>query len=148
MSFAYRKGTPKSAPVNEYLRSILAWTIPLNSSIKMRTSEPISAELRRTIETQEPVLLSLFVFGVKMAKLTSKQRNRLKSSEFAEPGKRKFPINDRNHAKNALARVSQFGSSSEKAAVKRKVHSKFPGIAVGGKSKHKKAHHKRSMAKR
>jgi hypothetical protein len=84
-----------------------------------------------------------------MSKLTSKQRNHLKSSEFAEPSKRKYPVDTRNRAKNALARVSQFGSSSEKAAVKRKVHSKFPGIAIGGakKAKHKSTHHKRVSAK-
>ena len=63
-----------------------------------------------------------------MARLISKQRSRLKSSSFAEPGKRAYPINDASHARNALARVSQYGSSSEKAEVRSAVHRKFPSI--------------------
>ena len=68
-----------------------------------------------------------------MAKLTAKNRNKLTAKEFAEPKERKYPINDKSHARNALARVSQHGTASEKAIVKRKVHAKFPSIAVGGK---------------
>lgn len=63
-----------------------------------------------------------------MAKLTAKKRNSLKKSQFAEPGKRAYPINDLAHARNALARVSQFGSPAEKAKVRAAVHKKFPGI--------------------
>lgn len=66
-----------------------------------------------------------------MAKLTSKQRKSLKSSSFALPGRR-YPINDANHARNALARVAQHGTPAEKAKVKAAVHRKFPGI---GKAK-------------
>ena len=68
-----------------------------------------------------------------MAKLTSKKRKSLKSSQFVEPGKRKYPINDRSHAKNALARVSQFGTKEEKAVVRKKVHSKYPSIDASGR---------------
>lgn len=84
-----------------------------------------------------------------MAKLTSKKRNSLKSSEFAEPGKRKYPVQDKAHAKNALARVSQFGSESEKSAVRKKVHAKFPSIGVNKskKSKAKMATRKRASGK-
>jgi hypothetical protein len=42
-----------------------------------------------------------------MAKLSSKARNKLPKSSFAEPSDRKYPVNDKNHAKNALARVAQ-----------------------------------------
>ena len=42
-----------------------------------------------------------------MGKLTSKQRNALPASEFAEPAQRKFPVNDKSHARNAKARASQ-----------------------------------------
>jgi hypothetical protein len=70
-----------------------------------------------------------------MAKLSYKRRQKLKSSEFAEPGERKFPIMDKAHARNALARVSQSGSSGEKATVRKKVHAKYPGIEVSGTSK-------------
>lgn len=43
-----------------------------------------------------------------------------------------YPIPDKSHARNALARVAQHGSSAEKAKVRAKVHAKFPGI---GKAK-------------
>lgn len=62
-----------------------------------------------------------------MAKLTSKARNKLKSGSFALPGRR-YPINDKSHARNALARVSQHGTSEEKSKVRAAVHRKFPGI--------------------
>jgi len=42
-----------------------------------------------------------------MAKLTTKQRKKLPASEFAEPKKRKYPINDKSHAANAKARAQQ-----------------------------------------
>lgn len=42
-----------------------------------------------------------------MAKLTSKKRNKLTTSEFAMPGERKYPVNDRAHAANAKARAQQ-----------------------------------------
>ena len=54
-----------------------------------------------------------------MAKMTTKQKDRLPKGEFAVKtksgygGKGKYPIPDAAHARNALARVSQFGSSSE-----------------------------------
>ncbi len=72
-----------------------------------------------------------------MAKLTSKARKALPSSDFALPGKGEgpggkgagsYPVNDAPHARNALARVAQHGSAEEQAAVRRKVHEKYPGI--------------------
>lgn len=62
-----------------------------------------------------------------MAKLTSEQRSKLRSSTFALPG-RQYPINDANHARNALSRVSQNGTPAEKAKVRAAVHRKYPGI--------------------
>jgi hypothetical protein len=62
-----------------------------------------------------------------MAKLSTAQRNALPSQDFAVPGG-KYPINDANHARNALSRVAQFGSPLEKELVKRKVKAKYPGI--------------------
>ena len=62
-----------------------------------------------------------------MAKLTSAKRGKLKSSSFALPG-RKYPIEDANHARNALARVSQYGTPSQKAEVRAKVHARYPSI--------------------
>ena len=62
-----------------------------------------------------------------MAKLTTKKRKGLPTKDFAVAG-RKYPINDPSHARNALSRVSQFGSPAEKSAVRSKVKRKYPGI--------------------
>ena len=45
-----------------------------------------------------------------MAVLTTEERNRMKNSTFALPERRAYPIPDRSHAQNALARVSQHGT--------------------------------------
>ena len=62
-----------------------------------------------------------------MGLLNAKKRNALPSSDFAVAGRR-YPVNDPNHARNALARVAQHGSPEEQDEVKRKVRAKFPGI--------------------
>ena len=62
-----------------------------------------------------------------MVKLTKGQRDRLSSKSFAGPD-RSYPINDPSHARNALSRVSQFGSPEVKAKVRAAVHRKYPGI--------------------
>jgi len=76
-----------------------------------------------------------------MAVLSSKKRQSLPSKSFALPGKGEgpkgkgagsYPIPDESHARNALARVSQHGTPSEKATVRAKVAAKYPGISVGG----------------
>jgi len=72
-----------------------------------------------------------------MAKLSAASRQKMKPSSFALPGKGEgkggkgsgsYPIPDASHARNALARVAQHGSSSEKATVRAKVKAKFPNI--------------------
>jgi hypothetical protein len=72
-----------------------------------------------------------------MAKLSMAARKKLPSKSFALPGKGEgpsgkgagsYPIPDASHARNALSRVSQHGTSSEKATVRAKVHRKFPDI--------------------
>jgi len=62
-----------------------------------------------------------------MAKLTTAERKRLPKKDFALPGRR-YPVNDRSHAANALARVSQFGSPEEKVKVRAKVRAKYPDM--------------------
>lgn len=42
-----------------------------------------------------------------MAKLKAATRNALPKGDFALPESRKFPVNDKNHARNALARASE-----------------------------------------
>lgn len=86
-----------------------------------------------------------------MAKLTSKQRNKLSRGSFALSGRR-YPIEDKSHARNALARVSQHGSPEEKKKVREAVHRKYPRIGNPrlGKGKKGKAQrgHKKSARKR
>ena len=65
-----------------------------------------------------------------MATLTAKQRDSLKDSDFVFPKTRQYPIPDEDHARNALARVSQFGTENEKAAVHAAVNRKFPKIGM------------------
>lgn len=62
-----------------------------------------------------------------MAKLSTAERKKLPAKDFAS-GKGHYPIEDENHARNALSRVSQFGSPSLKAKVRAAVHRKYPNI--------------------
>ena len=63
-----------------------------------------------------------------MPKLTTKKRKGLERFSFAIPEKRAYPIEDKAHARNALARVSQFGTLTQKAEVRTAIHRKYPGI--------------------
>lgn len=63
-----------------------------------------------------------------MAKLTARGRKRIKRSNFALPKQRKYPIHDRAHARNALARVSQHGTASQKRRVRAAVYRKYPSM--------------------
>jgi len=63
-----------------------------------------------------------------MAVLTTRQRRRLPDSAFAIPEKRAYPIHDEAHARNALARVSAYGTPEEKKRVRAAVHRRYPNI--------------------
>lgn len=63
-----------------------------------------------------------------MAKLDAKKRAALAPDDFALPSEKAYPIDTANRARNALARVSQFGTPAEKATVQAAVHKKFPTI--------------------
>lgn len=70
-----------------------------------------------------------YIVGVLSEKeLTSQARKQLPSSSFVFPDKRKYPIHDKAHARNALSRVSAHGTPEEKKKVRAAVHRKFPGI--------------------
>src|SRR4051812_5348329 len=76
-----------------------------------------------------------------MAKtLSTKDRKKLSKRSFALPGKRKYPIPDKSHARNALSRVAQNGSPEEEKKVRSAVFKRFPGLRkkkddTGGSSK-------------
>lgn len=58
------------------------------------------------------------------------------SGEIQGESKGKYPIDTPRRARNALARVSQFGTPGERAAVRSKVYAKFPGLREGFKERH------------
>jgi|TARA_R110000824_G_scaffold255686_1_gene444665 hypothetical protein len=68
-----------------------------------------------------------------MAKLTAKQRSKLKTSQFAMPKQRKYPINDKSHARNALARAAQHATPSQQKRIKTAVYKKYPSLKKRGK---------------
>lgn len=57
-----------------------------------------------------------------MAKLTTKKRKGLRSSVFAVPARRAFPIPDKAHARAALALIRHAKNAKEKAAIRRKAN--------------------------
>ena len=75
-----------------------------------------------------------------MAKLTTRGRKSLPKSAFALPstrsksgGKGGYPIEDKAHARNALARVAQHGTPAQKVKVRTAVKRKYPSIGKKGK---------------
>ncbi len=67
-----------------------------------------------------------------MARLSYQQRKSLPRSEYAiperAPGPGSYPIPDRAHARNALARVSAYGTPQEKRRVRMAVARRFPEV--------------------
>lgn len=57
-----------------------------------------------------------------MAKLTGKQRKGLRSSAFAVPSRRAFPITDKAHARSALSYIRHAHSPAERAAIRSKAN--------------------------
>jgi hypothetical protein len=68
-----------------------------------------------------------------MTKLTTATRKKIPNGAFALTGRR-YPIEDEAHARDALSRVSQGGTPSEKATVRGKVLKRYPGIKQGKKA--------------
>jgi hypothetical protein len=68
----------------------------------------------------------------KMAKLTTKARNKLPAKEFGEPKKGAYPMPDTAHAVNAKARATQMVkkgklSATEKRKIDAKANKKLQG---------------------
>jgi hypothetical protein len=62
-----------------------------------------------------------------MAKLTTATRKKIPAGKFALPGRR-YPVEDKAHARNALSRVAQDGTPAEKASVRRMVYRLYPSL--------------------
>jgi hypothetical protein len=65
-----------------------------------------------------------------MAKLSSAARKKIPGKEFGLPGKRAYPMPDRSHAENALARASEMYargklSADELKEIREKAHKKL-----------------------
>lgn len=58
-------------------------------------------------------------------KSTAKGTSKLKSSDFAYPKTRQYPINTLKRARNALARAAQPGTSGSYSHVRKKVKAKY-----------------------
>lgn len=63
-------------------------------------------------------------------KLTTDKRNSLPTKDFALPGLRKDPIQDRSHAEAAVTMGMRDASPAQKSEIRDAVKKKFPGIQV------------------
>ena len=81
-----------------------------------------------------------------MARLTYKQRKKMSKKSFVFPGRKNkknpagkgaYPIPDKSHARAALSMVAQHGTPAEMAAVRKKVHAKYPNMGKEHDKKHK-----------
>lgn len=57
-----------------------------------------------------------------MARLTAAARRGLRSSQFAVPSRRAFPITDKGHARSALAHIRFARSPAERRAIAAKAN--------------------------
>lgn len=112
--------------------------VGMQSNINNTNAQTAAANAAAAAQTVGGItsgLSSLFAHGgmVKMDTggnvLDANARKHIAPENFALPGRR-YPIHDENHARNALARVSQHGTSAEKAKVKAAVHKKYPSIGA------------------
>ena len=60
--------------------------------------------------------------------LSTQARKNLSPSDFVFPEERRYPIHDLAHARNALARVSAFGTPEEKKKVRAAVYRRYPEL--------------------
>ena len=71
-----------------------------------------------------------------MTKLTTKARKAIPKGEFGLPGERKFPMENKSHARNAKARASEMKNKGKlSASSKAKIDAKADKVL--GKSKKK-----------
>lgn len=74
-----------------------------------------------------------------MSKLTTKMRTKIPKAEFGLPGERKYPMEDKNHARNAKARASEMENKGKlSSSNKAKIDAKADKILKHGEPKGKK----------
>jgi DNA end-binding protein Ku len=64
--------------------------------------------------------------------LSKAQRAKIKPANFGVPGTDEYPINNRDRAQAALARVAANGTPAEQHSVQRRVAAKYPTMKVNG----------------
>lgn len=96
-----------------------------NNSIHVKRAHMLLMMVEAIRERYEPDIDESIVDE---SPLSTVKRDSLPDKEFAIPSKRKYPIHDLAHARNALARVSQFGTAQEKDEVKAAVQRRYPSI--------------------
>jgi hypothetical protein len=100
---------------------------------KSKSKQAFKSNVSEMVKAGHPVKQALAAaYSIKGEKaeggvLDANARAHIKKDNFALPGGR-YPIEDASHARNALARVSQNGSSNEKKRVRAAVHRKYPSI--------------------
>ncbi len=67
-----------------------------------------------------------------MAELKTKTRDKLPAKDFAEPGKRAYPIEDKPHARNAKARASQAVKAGRMSKAEAAKIGKKPDVVLKG----------------
>lgn len=60
---------------------------------------------------------------------TKAGRKAMPASDFGLPGPKKYRIDDRAHARDALARAAGNASPAQQAQIRRRVNAKFPSLA-------------------
>lgn len=83
-----------------------------------------------------------------MAVLSTKARKKIPKKEFGLPGERKYPMEDKSHARNAKARASQMekrGKLSESS--KEKIDAKADRV-LGKKKEHSDEREDKKMVKK
>jgi hypothetical protein len=63
-----------------------------------------------------------------VARLRAKKRNKLRKGSFALPSKRKYPIHDKAHAKQALRMAARKDTVGSYSTVSRAVFKKYPSL--------------------
>lgn len=80
--------------------------------------------------------------------ISARKRRSLPRSAFGDPKNRKYPLDTKARARNALSRVAQHGSPALQRRVRAKVRRKYPSIKVGGTTKRRTTKRRRSTARR
>ena len=73
-----------------------------------------------------------------MARLTAKQRRKLPKSSFALKSARKYPVDTKARARNALSRAAQNESKATQKTIRARVTKRWPSLKKTRKGRRKK----------